>query len=71
LSSPNSLAPPQQILGLAQLVEIFEEEPVLTVVTSSPLRTALQQIVGQQRTDRRDHSAHPVVFIFGDHHDRG
>ena len=52
-----------QILGFAQLVEIFEEEPVLTVVTGSPLSTALQQIVGQHRTDRRDHSAHPVVLL--------
>src|SRR6266404_4817457 len=53
----------KQILGLAQLVEIFEEEPVLTVVTGSPLGTALQQIIGQQRTDRRGHSAHPVMLL--------
>src|SRR6266404_4503881 len=37
----------KQILGLAQLGEIFEEESVLTVVTGSPLSTALQQIVGK------------------------
>src|SRR6266436_1049269 len=54
----------KQIFGLAQLVEILVEKPVLTVVTGSPLRATLQQIVGQQRTDRRGHSAHPVM-LFG------
>src|SRR6266436_194478 len=37
----------QQILGLPQLVEIFEEEPVLAVVAGGALGAALQQVVGQ------------------------
>src|SRR5215472_17465216 len=39
----------QQIAGLAQILEIFEKEAVLPVVTSGSLRAALQQFLRQDR----------------------
>src|SRR5215472_12351636 len=44
----------EQILGLAQLVEIFEEKPVLSIVSGSSLGTTLQQFVRQHRIALRN-----------------
>src|SRR6516162_11316397 len=41
----------KQILGLAELVEILEKEPVLPVVPRGALGTALPQVIGQHRTN--------------------
>src|SRR5262249_12018179 len=52
----------KQILGLAELVEILEKEPVLPVVPRGALGAALQQVIGQHRTDRPDHHTYPLLY---------
>src|SRR5690348_8634310 len=57
----------EQIIGLAQFLEIFKKEPVLAVVDRGAPRATLQEIFGQDQVVRhnvssvRDGTAYPVL----------